>query len=193
MRPLIRTLVPVAIFAIALAAGVAFAHTEGAPAAGFTFADVQLPAADGSFVNPPAPTFLEKFLGTVGGPLLDILQLALLGALGMLGKWLHAHEQTSKLAKAMAIVNDYVSNASKHLLEGIAPDVKDAIADGVISPAERAALIAKGVDLLKKELPDWVQSIMNSGFGDGLTTLLSGKVATAVDAHLAAGGAGSPK
>lgn len=186
MRSIVKLLTLPAILVIGLAAGIAFAHTQLETAPHFAFADVQLPASDGSFANPEPPSALSRLLATVGGPLFDVLQLALLGLFGLLGKWLHANEQTNKLAKAMAVVNDYVLNATKHLLEGLGPDLKAALEDGVISPAERAALIAKGVSLLKLELPSWVQKIMDSGFGDGLTTLLSGKVASAIDAHVAA-------
>lgn len=142
-------------------------------------------------LTPTQPSTLASIAQAINGPLVDLVEGVLLALLALAARWTHVNAQDSKLKQAMAFVVSYVTNASKHLVEGLAPEIKAALAnDGVIDTGERAALIAKGVALTKAELPAWVQTILNSGFGAGITTFLSGAFATELDKHLDAAAPG---
>lgn len=136
--------------------------------------------------EPQTQTAFEKFAQRIGPPLLDLLGLGLLALIGYATTALRSYQGNNMLAKAGVVVGDYVLNATKHLLEGLAPHIKAALADdGKIDANERKRIIDEGVKVLRAELPPWVQNVMQGNFGDGLGKLLEGKVANAVDGHLA--------
>lgn len=156
----------------------------GAPA----FAEVVLGDPNATLTDSvTAQPMGTRFLQQAGSSLLDALMAVFTAAGGFLIIWLRAQAQSSKLAKAMLVVSEYLAGAGKRLMEGLAPEVKAALAnDGVIDAVERGKLYAKGVELVMTELPAWVQGILKSSFGAGLITTLHGKVAEVVDANLVA-------
>lgn len=134
-----------------------------------------------------APGFLAQALQAAGSPLVDLVCTGLLALFAVVGRLAHNANQTNLLARAASIATDYIGGAVKHLLEGLAPDIKADLAnDGVIDATERQHLLEKALLLVQAELPAWVQAVLKSGFGAGLMTMLKGKVASALDAHIAA-------
>lgn len=122
------------------------------------------------------------------GPTLVDLALAGIIALGALaGRLAHIATKTGKLNSALVVATEYINGAVKGLLEQLAPDIKADLAnDGVIDANERGHLLDKAFLLVKADLPLPVQKILATSFGEGLMTMLEGKIASALDAHLTA-------
>lgn len=143
-------------------------------------------------VAPAAATGVAGVLQTVADPLTDLLKMALIALTGLGFRALLTLTANWRFGAAIASVTNYVQNATKHLLEGLAPDIKaDLQNDGVIDANERKALITKALALLEAELPAWIQPALSSKLGTGVATYLSGMVASALDGHLTALAAGA--
>lgn len=106
-------------------------------------------------------------------------------ALGtLLGRWLHAHTQNSKVLGALAQGADFVGAAVAHVISGMQDDFKAALADGKVTPEEAAALKAKVLALVKAELPSALKTVADN-LGPAFETWLSGKVSQAVSSQTA--------
>lgn len=127
-------------------------------------------------------TLLESVLQYVVAPLIPVVGALIVAGLGKLVQFLHAKEGESKLLKALGIGAELVSTSVSHVVDGLKPELQAALADGKIDDAERAALKAKALELLKKELPAGVQGVLSTALGPALETWLSGKVSQAIDA-----------
>lgn len=134
--------------------------------------------------NSETPTAFEKVVSKVQGPLIDLIGTALLGLIAMAAVALKSYQGNNAFAKAGVVVTTYALNGAKHLVEGMSAELKVVLADGKVTTDERKQLVDKLVALMLAELPDWVQKVMTTGFGEGLMTVLKGKAATAVDAQL---------
>jgi len=117
--------------------------------------------------------------------------LLALGA--MLGRWLHAHTGTSKIAGALVSGVDYVGAAVSHVLAGLQPKFQAALEnDGKIDAAELADLRAEAIKLIMAEMPGPLKAIADN-LGPGFATWLSGKVGQAVNAQASQLAAQSPQ
>jgi hypothetical protein len=131
---------------------------------------------------------LNAFMQFVLPPLLVALA-ALAGlALKKLSDFLHVRTQGSKMGAALVQGTDWITAAVSHVISGLAPAVRDALAnDGKIDDAERAALKAKAMELIKAEFPAGLSAVLGAA-GGGLETWLSGKAEQAISAAVSAGG-----
>lgn len=137
-------------------------------------------------VQPEPESKVDQAAQQLGPPIIDTV-VTLLGVLAVVGaRVLLAVHANAKLAHAMTVTLEAIGGVIKHLVEGLAPDVKAALAnDGVIDPAERGALISKGLGLLKAELPAPVLKALQTSYGQTLEKVLISKLAGALDAHIA--------
>lgn len=127
---------------------------------------------------------------TVAGILKALAPMAIpalltgLTALGtLLGRWLHAHTNNSKVLGALATGADYIGSAVQHVLDGLQPDIQKALADdGKLSPEELSALKTKAVALILEEMPSALKVVANA-LGPAFQTWLSGKVGQAIQAQ----------
>ncbi len=128
-----------------------------------------------------APSFFAGLLQNVGDTLVDVLKGALVGLIAFGMNWLRVHTANMKLAGAIATGTEYLQKVMVHLSEGLAPKVKEALAnDGVIDAAERKGLIESGTALVLAELPPSL-GLIAKVMGDGFKSWLGGSVAGAVD------------
>lgn len=137
-------------------------------------------------------TVLESVLQYVVAPLIPVVGALIVAGLGKLVQFLHAKHKDSKLFGALGVGAELVSTSVTHVIDGLKPELQQALADGKIDDAERAALKAKAMELLKKELPVGVQGVLSTALGPALETWLSGKVTQAIDAQEAPKPAANP-
>ncbi len=135
----------------------------------------------------PAPkSVVESIIAYILVPLIPIVGTLLAAALTKLVTYLHAKEANSKVAGAFAIAVDFIQAAFTHVRAGIEPDIKLALADGSLDAQERAALVAKLVELVKAQLPGGVMAVLKATLGTALETWLSGKAGEVVQAAVVA-------
>ncbi len=135
------------------------------------------PTAEQSTGSLVLNTFLQYGLP----PIITATAGIIVWALKKLSDLLHAKAEGSKVAQALVTGTDFVGAAVSHVVSGLAPDVREALANnGTIDEAERAALKAKAVALLKAELPDGIKTVLGSVMQGGLDTWLSGKAEQAI-------------
>lgn len=129
---------------------------------------------------------LTAFLQYVVPPLAMAIAALLALMLKKLSDFLHAKAEGSKVGTALVVGTDAIGTAVSHVISGLAPAVRDALAnDGKLDEAERAALKAKAIALIKAELPDGVKAVLGGVMGAGLETWLSGKAEQAISAAAA--------
>lgn len=137
------------------------------------------PTVDGSIGAKVLNTFLQYALPPIVTAIAGIVVLALT----KLSAFLHAKAEGSKVGTALVGAADFVMTAVQHVVSGLAPDVRSALAnDGKIDDAERTVLKQKALTLIKAELPADIVSVLGSLYGAGLDTWLSGKAEQAIDA-----------
>lgn len=147
--------------------GVAFAQEPGP---GPTVADGSV----GSHV-------LNAFLQYALPPIVTALAGIIVWALKKLGDYLHAKADGSKVGQALVVGTDFVGAAVAHVVAGLAPDIRAALADdGRISEVERAGLKSKAMALIKAELPDGIKAVLGGVMQGGLDTWLSGTAEKAI-------------
>lgn len=105
--------------------------------------------------------------------------VALAGA--KLTAYLHSKGKESKVAEAFAVASEFFMASFAKLRAELEPDIKAALADGKIDDAERAAMVAKLVEVAKSQLPAGIVLVLKSVLGSGLETWLQGKAQQAVD------------
>jgi hypothetical protein len=134
-------------------------------------------AADGSVGSKVLNVFLQYALP----PIVTALAAIIVWALKKLGDYLHAKADGSKVGQALVVGTDFIGAAVSHVVAGLAPDVRAALADdGVISEAERNALKSKAIALIKAELPDGIKAVLGGVMQGGLDTWLSGTAEKAI-------------
>lgn len=164
----------------------ALAHSSEIGEKHFRFADVKLPAADGAFVNPVVEPVspVKEFLGELLMLLASALLIAAKIGLGFLVKYLREKGETNKTLSALAIgtelIQTYVAKAEVELK----PEFAKAAADGKITAEEGAALKAKVIEVLKRDMPADLWKALQRGLGPAVDGWVSGKVEESVaDAH----------
>lgn len=122
----------------------------------------------------------EMVLAYVVAPLLALLGTALVAAVGKLTTYLHSKEKDGRafaaLAQASELVAAYVAKADVELR----PEFQKALADGKLTPEEGAALKAKVLELLKRDMPASLMALLSKVLGGAVDGWLSGKVEQAV-------------
>jgi hypothetical protein len=117
----------------------------------------------------------------VVAPLIPVVGALLVAGLTQLVRYITAKQGESKLLAALGVGAELISTSVSHVIDGLKPELQQALADGKIDDVEKAALKAKAMDLLKKELPASVQGVLSTALGPALETWLSGKVTQAID------------
>lgn len=125
-------------------------------------------------------TLLQLFLSYVLPLLLTGLGAVAIWAVGKLATWLHSKEQTSKLARLGSFVADYAASIVAELNATLRPQLASALADGVLTDAEKAQLKATALDALKNRLPPSIKALVDSLYGPAAETLLAGAIERAV-------------
>jgi hypothetical protein len=180
---LLETALCLGVLAMLLWAAGALAHTpplEQLP-------DTMLAQTPGPLPTDPSQSpgslVLNAFLQYVLPPLVVLIASLLAFALKKLSDFLHVKAQGSAVGQALVTGSDFVTTAVSHVISQLAPDVRDALAnDGKIDDAERAALKAKALALIKAELPDGIKAVLGGVMQGGLETWLSGKAEQAIAA-----------
>ena len=133
-----------------------------------------------AFAADAAPTPLQSFFGQLSGPLLDLLLTAAVAGIAMLTAFLRAKAQESKVAGAGLLLSEATRAAVLEIDTTLKPQLQAALADGVLTDAEKAKLKAAALELVKQRLPAAALASAKGVFGGFLDTYLSGKVEQAV-------------
>lgn len=129
----------------------------------------------------PAPPSAAPSIGLqLGAALSDLLSAALVAGLGFLAHFLRAKAAESRAAKVGLVVTEAARAAVLELDRTLKPQLKAALADGVLTDAEKAQLKASAVELLKTKLPAGLLGTASGVFGAFTDTYLAGKVEQAV-------------
>lgn len=126
----------------------------------------------------------------LGSALADLLMAALIAGLGFLARYLATKSAESRAAKVGLVVTEASRAAVLELDRTLKPQLQAALADGVLTDAEKKQLKDAAVDLLKTKLPAGLLGMAGGIFGAFTDTYLAGKVEQAVvekNAALAAG------
>lgn len=127
-------------------------------------------------------TISEMVVAYVVAPLLALVGSGLVAALTKLVTYLHSKEKDGRafaaLAQATELVQTYVARADVELR----PEFQKALADGKLTPEEGAALKAKVLEMLKRDMPPALMALLGKVLGTAVDGWLSGKVEQAVAA-----------
>lgn len=123
--------------------------------------------------------FLEVFIKTVV-PILATALAGLVGYLGtLLGTWLKAKGQESKLANAGSLVLTHVTTAVHNIEGGMKAEYEKAAADGVITAEEGAALKQAAINMTLATLGDTGKKAMTDVLkvsAEAIPAFLAGQV-----------------
>lgn len=129
-----------------------------------------------------------KLLGILIVPIGTLLT----ALLGMLTLWVKSKAANSKLAGGASVLLDLLNAHLAKARAELGPDLKAALADGVLDQAERDALKKKLIDLLLRDAPADALKAVSGVFGPAFAGWLDGKAEQAIDAaqrnFLATGG-----
>lgn len=153
---------------------------------------VSLPVVAQDIPAPALPSAPSLAL-QLGGALTDLLMAALIAGLGFLARYLATKSAESRAAKVGLVVTEASRAAVLELDRTLKPQLQAALADGVLTDAEKAQLKAAAVELLKTKLPAGLLSMAGGIFGAFTDTYLAGKVEEAVLAKNAVAAAAGAK
>lgn len=134
----------------------------------------------------------ESLLLKILSALVSILAPLLAALVAKAVMWLHANEKQSKLAYAGGVAGDLFLSFLNEAKQKLLPEVQAALADGVLTGAERASLKAHLIDLLKTNAPVAVLNALKAAFGTGLDMWLSAQADRAIDSMAAEAAPASP-
>lgn len=134
----------------------------------------------------PAPSIWLQVLGGLA----SLVSVALVPLLGLLTAYLRSKAAESKAARVGIVLNEAAIAAVHELDATLKPQLQAALADGVLTDAEKAQLKATAVELLKTKLPPALLSMAGDLFGAFTDTLVAGKIEQAVAAKNAVQAAG---
>lgn len=140
-------------------------------------------AQDAQPQPPPQSPILTAVLQYVVAPLLGIMAPLIVVALGQIVAFLRSKGKESKVASVTAVFAEAAHSVVAELEVTLVPEVKAALADGVLTPAEGAAIKAKAVETLKTKLPPSLLASASGLFGPFLDTWLKGLVERSVTAQ----------
>lgn len=133
-------------------------------------------------------TFL-KFLGALIGMLMPVILL-------LAKNWrdtMLAKKDESKLNMGIGIALQLFTAFLTEARAKLEPKLKDALADGVVTPVERDDLVKTLVNMALTSMPAHVMSVLESAFGSGLQSWLAHQATETVDAAVAKAADPSPK
>lgn len=136
----------------------------------------------------PGPSMIAQ----LASPLLDLLMAAATAGLVALAAYLRSKSTESKAAKVGFVVTEAAHAAVLELDATLKPQLQAALADGVLTDAEKAQLKAAAVELLKTKLPAGLLGLAGGVFGAFTDTYLAGKIEQAVASKNALQAAGDP-
>lgn len=143
---------------------------------------------------PPAPTnttWLELVLQYVVAPLLPVLGALLTAALARLVAYLGAKATESRGALVAAKLAGAAQSVVAELNATLRPQLEAALADGVLTVAEKQQLKAAALEQLKTRLPKDLLAAASGIFGGFLDTYLGGLVERAVNEQKATAALGA--
>lgn len=199
---LLHPFAALAAFLVGMASGIAFAHTG--PDVGvynvgpsqFAFPPITFAQHDAVFDSQGNPVNLAD-TGTIEAQkeeaqtestflkVLGALLTALIPVIGVLAKaWrdkLLAEKDQTKFSTGMGIAlnlfDAFLTEASRELL----PKLREALADGILTEAERADLRKAVLGLVTSKLPGEVFGTLTKAFGPGLQSWLDHQADVAID------------
>ena len=142
--------------------------------------DVPVPTSAPAVTAPHTPTLLELFLQYAAPPLLTALGGLAALALKKLNDYLSAKSTESKAAFVGAKLASAASTVVADLNVTLRPQLEAALADGVLTDAEKTKLKETALNTLKAKLPAELMGAAQGIFGAFLDTHLSGLVEQAV-------------
>lgn len=120
---------------------------------------------------------LELVLKYVVAPLLPVLGMAAVASLGALAKLLHERGKASKAARVAAVFADLAHGVVAKVEVEFRPFVKNALADGKVTPEEGAELRDKAFALTMAAAPPYLKAAAGEIFGAaGLDVWISGLI-----------------
>lgn len=119
-----------------------------------------------------------KLLGILVVPIGGLLTVLL----GLLTAWVKTKAANSKLAGGASVLLDLLGAHLAKARAELGPDLKAALADGVLDQAERDALKKKLIELLLREAPADALKAVQGVFGPAFSGWLDGKAEQAIDA-----------
>jgi hypothetical protein len=126
------------------------------------------------------PTAGEAFFAQAGPVLVDLVMAGALGLMTLLAGFLRARSAESRAAKVGSVITEAARAAVLELDATLKPKLKEYLADGKLSDAEKAELKQAAVDLLKTKLPIGLLDTAGKVFGAFTETLIAGKIEQAV-------------
>jgi hypothetical protein len=129
-----------------------------------------------------------KFLGALLTLLMPVIAL-------LVKNWrdvMLAKKQESHLNMGIGIALQLFAAFLTEARAKLEPKLREALADGVVTPAERKELVDVLVQMALTGLPSAVMDALNTAFGDSLKTWLAHQATETVDAALAKA-SGSPQ
>lgn len=132
----------------------------------------------------PAPSpVLTAFMQYVVPALVTVLGPLLVLALGQLAAFLRAKAGESKAAGVALVFTEAAHSVVAELEVTLKPKLQAALADGVLTQAEKDALKKAALDALKTRLPATALQSASAVFGPMLDTWLGGLIERAVSAQ----------
>lgn len=147
------------------------------------FSLVALPAlAAEVVVVPEAPQspILTAVLQYVVPALITVLGPLVIWALSQLAAFLKAKSAESKVLGVLSVVTEAANSVVAELNATLKPQLQAALADGVLTQAEKDQLKKAALDVLKTKLPSATLASAQGLFGPMLDTWLGGLVERAV-------------
>jgi hypothetical protein len=154
-----------------------------------TILPLVLAAADAAPAAELASTesLILKVVGVLAIPLATLLA----ALIAMLTAWVNTKRAGSKFAGGAAVVLDLLGSYLSKAKAELAPKVRDALADGVLTPAEREELKKALLELVMRDAPADAVKAVTGVLGVAFPAWLEGKAEQAIDAM--ASGSGSPQ
>lgn len=135
--------------------------------------------------QPPAAQspILTAVLQYVVAPLIGVIAPLIVVALGQLVAFLRSKSSESKVASITAVFAEAARSTVAELEVTLVPQVKAALADGVLTPEEGAKIKQAALDTLKTKLPPSLLASASGLFGPFLDTWLKGLIERSVSAQ----------
>ena len=140
----------------------------------------------------PADSFSSLLLQHVLAPALAALGGLLAWALTALANYLREKAKESKALGVVAVLTEAVRSMVAQLNATLRPQLEAALADGVLTDAEKTKLKETAIETVKKSLPAATLNTAKSIFGDFLDPFLGGLVERAVLDQKAAAAVANP-
>lgn len=159
---------------------------------GWVFFAPAIAFADTAPAAPAPDSFSALLLQHVLAPVLTALGGLLAWALKALVDYLKEKGKESKTLNIVAVLTESVRSMVAQLNATLRPQLEAALADGVLTDAEKTKLKETAIETVKKSLPAATLNTAKSIFGDFLDPFLGGLVERAVLDQKAAAAVANP-